>query len=82
MVRAGARVAEAALGQPARVARWGFSTNGIATCGLHDIPTIGFGPGNEIHAHTTEDQVPIEHLVKAAQFYAMFPKMYLNEVAR
>jgi acetylornithine deacetylase/succinyl-diaminopimelate desuccinylase-like protein len=55
------------------VGKWGFSTNGIATCGLFGVPTIGFGPGNEIHAHTPDDQCPIVHLTAAAAFYAVFP---------
>jgi putative selenium metabolism hydrolase len=72
-VRAGVRAAEAVLGTPPVVGKWGFSTNGIATCGLFGVPTIGFGPGNEIHAHTPDDQCPIAHLTAAAAFYALFP---------
>jgi putative selenium metabolism hydrolase len=72
-VVAGVRAAEAALGAPPVVGKWGFSTNGIATCGLFGVPTIGFGPGNEIYAHTPDDQCPIAHLTVAAAFYALFP---------
>jgi putative selenium metabolism hydrolase len=75
-VRAGVRAAGAALGAPPVVGKWGFSTNGIATCGLFGVPTIGFGPGNEIHAHTPDDQCPIAHLTAAAAFYALFPGEY------
>lgn len=49
--------------------KWSFSTNGVATKGIFNIPTIGFGPGYEKYAHTPEDQVPVEHLIKAMQFY-------------
>jgi acetylornithine deacetylase/succinyl-diaminopimelate desuccinylase-like protein len=59
------------------VDKWLFSTNGIATCGMFDVPTIGFGPANEVHAHTPEDQCPIDHLALAARFYALFPTVYL-----
>lgn len=62
--------------EAARVDKWTFSTNGIATMGLHGIPTVGFGPANEIHAHSVNDQIPVEHLVKAAAFYALFPTVY------
>ncbi|MHA2203609.1 MAG: YgeY family selenium metabolism-linked hydrolase [Candidatus Hodarchaeales archaeon] len=55
---------------------WRFSTNGAATKGIFDIPTIGFGPGNDKFAHTTEDQVPIDHLVKAMEFYTQFVKLW------
>ena len=56
------------------VGKWGFSTNGIATCGMFGVPTIGFGPGDEIYAHTPEDQCPVDHLTRAARFYAAFPR--------
>jgi len=67
---------EKLFGQKARVDKWTFSTNGIATMGMMGIPTIGFGPANEIHAHSVDDQCPVEHLVKAAAFYAAFPTIY------
>lgn len=58
------------------VGKWTFSTNGVATMGLMGVPTIGFGPGEEEVAHSTGERVAIEHLVKAAQFYAAFPSIY------
>jgi putative selenium metabolism hydrolase len=80
-VLAGVRAAEQALGAPPVVGKWGFSTNGIATCGMFGVPTIGFGPGDEIHAHSPEDQCPVEHLTRAARFYAAFPRMFLETMA-
>ncbi len=65
--------------EPARIDKWTFSTNGIATAGMFDIPTFGFGPANEIHAHSPIDQCPDEDLVKAAAFYAAFPKFYISD---
>ncbi|MFX1537391.1 MAG: YgeY family selenium metabolism-linked hydrolase, partial [Promethearchaeota archaeon] len=53
---------------------WRFSTNGVATKGIFNIPTIGFGPGDEKYAHTIEDQVPVEHLIKAMEFFVSFVK--------
>jgi putative selenium metabolism hydrolase len=80
-VVAGVRAAEQALDAAPIVGKWGFSTNGIATCGLSGIPTIGFGPGDEIYAHTPEDQCPVEHLTRAARFYAAFPRLFLETIA-
>lgn len=57
--------------------KWTFSTNGVSIMGRNRIPCIGFGPGNEIHAHTVNDQVPIKDLLHAAALYALFP-MYLS----
>ena len=58
------------------VGHWTFSTNGIATAGMHGIPTIGFGPGHEHFAHAPNECVEVEHLVKAAAFYAGFVEAY------
>lgn len=58
--------------EEAPVGVWQFSTNGVATKGAHGIPTIGFGPGAEEHAHTPKDQVPVDDLVQAMAFYAAF----------
>jgi len=55
------------------VDKWTFSTNGIATAGVFSIPTIGFGPANEIYAHSPDDQCPVDHLVRAAAMYALLP---------
>ena len=63
-------------GEPPEVSRWVFSTNGVATAGLFDIPSIGFGPGHEEHAHSPADQIPIAHLTPAMAFYAAFPQAF------
>jgi putative selenium metabolism hydrolase len=78
-LRAAIRAGEKALGQTPRVGKWTFSTNGIATAGMFGIPTLGFGPGDEVHAHTPEDQCPIEHLTIAAKFYAAFSAAFVSE---
>ena len=58
--------------QKPRVDKWTFSTNGVTINGIHKIPVIGFGPGNEELAHAPNEKVPVEHLVKASAFYALF----------
>jgi len=52
------------------VGHWTFSTNGVATAGMHDIPTVGFGPGHEHFAHAPNEQTEVEHLVCCAAFYS------------
>jgi putative selenium metabolism hydrolase len=76
-VRAAVAAAESALGRAPVVDKWVFSTNGVATAGMFGIPTVGFGPANEVYAHTPDDQCPIAHLTAAARFYAAFPQRYL-----
>jgi putative selenium metabolism hydrolase len=68
------------FGSSPKIGKWVFSTNGIATMGMKGIPTIGFGPGDETWAHTTLDQMPVDHLVRAAAFYAGFPGAYCREL--
>ncbi len=80
VVRAAAAAATAVLDRPARVDKWGFSTNGIATCGLFGVPTVGFGPSHEKWAHTPDDQCPVADLTAAAAFYAAFPSHFLEAV--
>ncbi len=55
--------------------KWNFSTNGIYWAGKAGIPSIGFGPGEEETAHTTEDSVILDDVVKATEFYALLPAM-------
>jgi len=57
------------FGEEPEVGYWTFSTNGVATAGMHDIPTIGFGPGHEHFAHAPNEQTEIEHLVCCTAFY-------------
>ncbi len=52
--------------------KWTFSTNGVVITGIHGIPTIGFGPGNEVLAHAPNEKVAISDLVIASAFYAAF----------
>jgi putative selenium metabolism hydrolase len=53
-----------------RVDKWTFSTNAVTITGMYGIPTIGFGPGNEVLAHAPDEKVAISDLVKASAFYA------------
>lgn len=57
--------------EDAPAGKWNFSTNGIYWAGKAGIPSIGFGPGDEETAHTVNDSVRLDDVVKAAEFYAM-----------
>ncbi|MEP7200181.1 MAG: YgeY family selenium metabolism-linked hydrolase, partial [Chloroflexota bacterium] len=55
--------------------KWNFSTNGIYWAGKAGIPSIGFGPGDEIYAHTVLDQNKLDDVVQATEFYALLPSL-------
>ncbi|MFO7731915.1 MAG: YgeY family selenium metabolism-linked hydrolase, partial [Spirochaetia bacterium] len=57
------------------VGAWDFCSNATHLCGRTGIPSIGFGPGDGSLAHSTQDSVPIDELVDAAKFYALFALM-------
>ncbi len=78
VLHTGVKTYEGLFGQRPQLSRWVFSTNGVAVMGMHNIPCIGFGPGNEVYAHMATEQIPVDHLVKASAWYAAFPKTYLN----
>ncbi|HEY58352.1 MAG TPA: YgeY family selenium metabolism-linked hydrolase [Anaerolineae bacterium] len=73
LVQAGQQVRRL-IGLPeAPTGKWDFSTNGVYWAGTAGIPSIGFGPGDEVTAHTVEDSVALEDVVKATAFYALLP---------
>ena len=73
LVRAGVATFRSLFNEQPAVDKGTFSTNGVAICGKHGIPTIGFGPGDEVQAHAPNERTPIEHLEKASAFYALLP---------
>jgi putative selenium metabolism hydrolase len=75
LVEAG-QTARQQIGLPeAKSGKWNFSTNGIYWAGKAGIPSIGFGPGDEETAHTVNDSVSLEDMVKATEFYAILPSL-------
>jgi len=72
VIKSGVKTFLDLFNQKPKVDKWTFSTNGVTINGIHKIPVIGFGPGNEELAHAPNEKVPVEHLVKASAFYALF----------
>lgn len=75
LVQAALATTELAFGQRAATGKWDFSTNGTYWAGIAGIPAVGFGPGDERHAHTVLDQVRLDDVVQATKFYAVLPGM-------
>ncbi|KYH32374.1 YgeY family selenium metabolism-linked hydrolase [Neomoorella mulderi] len=82
LVQAGLKTYEQLFGQPTGVGKWVFSTNGTYWMGKAGIPAIGFGPGDEVYAHSVLDQVPIEDVVRSTEFYAFFPTVLSEMLAK
>jgi putative selenium metabolism hydrolase len=74
LVQGVASAATEVLGSTPEISRWSFSTNGVATMGLYGIPTVGFAPGREELAHTTEEHVKVDDLVKSTAVYSLIPE--------
>lgn len=74
-VEAGQRAGELLWGSMPPSHKWNFSTNGIYWAGKAGIPSIGFGPGDEVHAHTVLDQVSLDDVVRATEWYALLPSL-------
>jgi len=81
-VQSGLEAQEVALGERLSTGHWVFSTNGVASMGKLGIPTIGFGPGDEVHAHTAHDQCPVDDLVRSMAWYAAFPGIFARQRSR
>ena len=74
-VLAGQATVEALWDRSGPAGKWDFSTNGNYWRGKAGIPSIGFGPGDEIYAHAVNEHVPLEDVVEATKFYALLPAM-------
>ena len=82
VVQAGVETVKQLWNENRPTGKWSFSTNGTYWAGKAGIPSIGFGPGDEIYAHTILDQVPLEEVVAATEFYALFPSMLGKQVGK
>lgn len=73
LVDAGQRAVESLFGERRASGKWDFSTNGNYWTGKLGVPSIGFGPGDEIYAHAVNEHVPLSEVVDATKFYALLP---------
>jgi len=80
LTQAGQATVEALWGEQRDLGTWDFSTNGTYWAGKAGIPSIGFGPGDEKFAHTNLEQVPLDEVVAATEFYALLPSILSNQV--
>ncbi len=75
MLKAAAKTYKTMFGKKPEIHLWPFCTNGSYTMGEKGIPTLGFGPGKEKFCHVPDEQISVDEVLRAAMFYAMFPKI-------
>lgn len=73
LAQAGLKSIRDLWGEDRPLGAWDFSTNGTYWAGKAGIPSIGFGPGDERTAHTIQENVPLDDMVSATEFYAYLP---------
>lgn len=82
LVQAGQNAIQQLWNETRPTGKWAFSTNGTYWAGKAGIPSIGFGPGDEIYAHSTLDQNKLDDVVAATEFYALLPGMIGGESSK
>jgi putative selenium metabolism hydrolase len=80
LTQAGQETIEALWSEKRPLGTWDFSTNGTYWAGKAGIPSIGFGPGDEKTAHMRDENVPLDEVVAATEFYALLPKLLKEKV--
>ncbi|HEY9766616.1 MAG TPA: YgeY family selenium metabolism-linked hydrolase [Chroococcales cyanobacterium] len=71
LIQKAARSIESVLGHPPEITGRVSGTDGNCSAGGGDIPSITFGPGDQAHVHSFEDQVAVRDLVEAANIYSL-----------
>lgn len=80
LVQAAVWAARQVTGERPTIGRHNFSTDGAYTMGVAGIPTIGFGPGEESHAHAADEHIRLADCITAAHVYAQLAADLLQEV--
>lgn len=73
LIKASAKAFRNTFGRSPEIVTWPFCTNGSHTMGDNGIPSVGFGPGREEHAHIANESIAIDDVIKAIGFYAALP---------
>lgn len=66
------------VGMDPSLSESGFGTNGCYYGGIKGIPTISFGPSEEKLAHTKDERLDVDQLVKATRGYMSIAASFLE----
>lgn len=80
VARAAAEAVGRSTGREPAVRPWTFATDGGHTCGVHGIPTIGYAPGEERHAHTNTERLSLDAARVAFDAYPALIRAVMDAV--
>ena len=63
-------ITDRVLDRDVDITKWTFSTSGVYTMGVAEIPTIGFGPSREEWAHAPNERVAVDDVIASIGVYA------------
>jgi putative selenium metabolism hydrolase len=73
---------ERSLGRKPEVGVWRFSSDGVYTMGLAGIPTIGFGPGDDMLSHAPNEFITLSDLHRSIPAYANLARDLLHGLSK
>lgn len=82
VVRAAVDVVARETGRTPRARPWTFATDGGHSCGVHGVPTIGYAPGEERHAHTNRERLALDDAERAFAAYPALIRAVRDAIAR
>jgi acetylornithine deacetylase/succinyl-diaminopimelate desuccinylase-like protein len=66
------------INEKAEISRYSFCTDGSESAGKRGITTVGFGPSKESMAHTNDEFIEIDELIKACEGYKAIAEAILR----
>ena len=63
------KIVETIVNKKPELTTWTFATDGGYFSEIANIPTIGFGPGEERFTHSTVDLIRIQDVITATKVY-------------
>jgi len=73
---------ERSMGRKTAFGVWRFSSDGVYTMGLAGIPTVGFGPGNDMISHAPNEFIKLSDLQSSISAYANLVRDLLYGLAK
>jgi succinyl-diaminopimelate desuccinylase len=66
------------MGKNPELSKYKFGTDASYLSTIARIPTVGFGPGDEMMAHSPNENIPVDEVIIAAKVYAILAARLLK----